>query len=87
MLEFLTGESKAMLARELLDKLKKERLVLDWRKRQQSRAAVRVLITDMIWQLPDVYSDEMCQRKSEDIYQHVYDNYRGAGENIYAMAA
>jgi len=75
------------IARELLDKLKTERLVLDWRKRQQSRAAVRVLITDMIWQLPDVYSDEMCERKSEDIYQHVYDKYRGAEENIYAVAA
>ena len=73
------------VARELLDTLKREKLVLDWRKRQQSRAAVRVFIEDMVWQLPEhCYTDEMCQRKSTLIYQHTYDNYWGAGRSIYA---
>jgi type I restriction enzyme R subunit len=79
-------EAVKEVARQLLDKLKEEYLVLDWRKRQKSRAAVRVLIADMIWQLPGVYSDETCEQKSEEIYHHVYDNYRGAEENIYTMA-
>jgi type I restriction enzyme R subunit len=77
-------EAVKQVARQLLDKLKEEYLVLDWRKRQQSRAAVRLLIADMVWQLPGVYSDDTCERKSEELYQHIYDNYRGAGESIYA---
>jgi type I restriction enzyme R subunit len=80
-------EEVKQIARQLLEKLKEKHLVLDWRKRQQSRAAVRVLITDMVWQLPGVYSEEMCEQKSTELYQHVYDNYRGAEENIYAMVA
>jgi type I restriction enzyme R subunit len=75
------------IGRELLDTLKREKLVLDWRKRQQSRAAVRVFIEDMIWKLPERYTDKICQRKSAQVYQHVYDNYWGAGRSIYAMAA
>ena len=86
----LTAQEKQKVkrvARDLLEKLKREKLVLDWRKRQQSRAAVRVLIEDMIWQLPERYTDEMCRQKSAQIYQHIYDNYWGLERNIYAMAA
>src|SRR5262249_45460212 len=36
------------VARELLLKVKTEKLVLDWRKRQQSRAEVRVTIDDVL---------------------------------------
>jgi len=75
------------IARELLDTLKREKLVLDWRKRQQSRAAVRIFIKELIWQLPKRYTDEMCQQKSAQIYQHIYDNYWGPGRSIYTMAA
>ncbi|MFW6116459.1 MAG: type I restriction enzyme endonuclease domain-containing protein, partial [bacterium] len=80
-------EEVKRIARELLEKLKQERLVLDWRKRQQSRAAVRLLIADMVWQLPDAYDEEVCEQKSREIYQHVYDNYRGADESIYTTVA
>lgn len=75
------------IAHDLLDTLKREKLVLDWRKRQQSRAAVRVFIEQLIWQLPDRYTDKICQQKSAQIYQHIYDNYWGAGRSVYAMAA
>ncbi|MDH4209574.1 MAG: DUF3387 domain-containing protein, partial [Anaerolineae bacterium] len=74
-------------AHDLLETLKREKLVLDWRKRQQSRAAVRVLIEDMIWQLPKRYTEKMCQQKSAQIYQHIYDNYWGPERSIYAIAA
>jgi len=75
------------VARDLLETLKREKLVLDWRKRQQSRAAVRLFIEELIWQLPERYTEKMCQQKSVQIYQHIYDNYWGAGQSIYAMAA
>jgi len=40
------------VAREMLQTLKKEKLVLDWRKKQQSRAAVRLCIEEMLDRLP-----------------------------------
>jgi type I restriction enzyme R subunit len=58
--------------------------VLDWQKRQQSRAAVRVFIEDMVWQLPEGYTKEVCLKKSAAIYQHIYDNYWGADRSIYS---
>jgi type I restriction enzyme R subunit len=73
------------VARELLDTLSGQKLVLDWRKRQQSRAAVQLVIRDLIWQLPRCYSDTTCQQKSAVIYQHVYDNYWGAGQSVYSI--
>lgn len=36
----------------LLETLKREKLVLDWRKRQQSRAAVKLTIDEILDQLP-----------------------------------
>jgi len=86
----LTGSQKRevkRIARKLLETLKSERLVLDWRKHQQARAAVQVAVQDLVWQLPDPYPDELCQQKSALIYQHIYDNYWGAGQSIYARAA
>jgi type I restriction enzyme R subunit len=76
------------IARELLTTLKEQKLTLDWRKRQQSRAAVQVAIEDLVWTLPEgCYTDEMCGEKSVAIYQHIYDNYWGAGQSVYAQAA
>jgi type I restriction enzyme R subunit len=74
------------IAREMLDTLKAHKLVLDWRKRQQSRAAVELAIQDLVWQLPKCYTDTLCKQKSAAIYQHVYDSYYGAGQSVYAVA-
>ncbi len=41
-------EEQDVKAQELLNTLKHEKLVLDWRKRQQSRAAVRVAIEEQL---------------------------------------
>ncbi len=61
--------------------------MLDWRKRQQARASVRVAVLDGLDRLPASYTDEMYQTKSELIYQHVYDSYYGQGRSIYAEAS
>ena len=75
-------------ARDLLETLKREKLVLDWRKRQQSRADVRVTIESILDQdLPDIFTQELYYQKSDAIYQHVYDSYYGAGRSIYASAS
>jgi type I restriction enzyme, R subunit len=72
-----------VVARELLDTLKAERLVLDWRKRQQTRAGVQVVIRDVLAKLPGVYDDDLYAKKRKIVYQHVYDSYYGAGRSVY----
>ncbi|MBI1881342.1 MAG: HsdR family type I site-specific deoxyribonuclease [Chloroflexi bacterium] len=73
-------------ARKLLEVLKAEKLTLDWRKRQQARASMRVTIEKILdQQLPDAYTPEVYQQKCEAVYQYVYESYFGAGRSIYSM--
>jgi hypothetical protein len=58
-------------------------LVLDWRKRQQPRQAVRVSIEERLDQLPSVYSTDLYQTKWVLAYKDVYDSYFGEGRSIY----
>ena len=75
-------------ARDLLAKLKEDCLVLDWRERQRTRAAVRVTIEKVLdAQLPEAYSTDVFQRKCDLMYGHVYDSYYGAGESVYSAVA
>lgn len=86
----LTDKEKDEVKRisgDLLEILKKEKLVLDWRKRQQARADVRVTVLDELDRLPSSYTDEMYRRKSDLIYQHIYDHYYGSGKSVYAEAS
>jgi type I restriction enzyme R subunit len=75
------------VAQGLLQALKAEKLVLDWRKRQQARAAVRLAIEETLDRLPQAYTPALYRQKCEAVYLHVYDSYFGAGRSIYAMAA
>ncbi|MHC1758134.1 MAG: type I restriction enzyme endonuclease domain-containing protein [Negativicutes bacterium] len=71
-------------ARELLTTLKTGKLVLDWRKRQQARAEVRVTIEKMLDKgLPRAYTPELFEQKTTAVFQHVYDAYYGAGRSVY----
>ena len=80
------GRVKA-ISRQLLETLKRERLVLDWRNRQQSRAAVKVTVADILDELPERYTQEIYDQKCEVVYQHIYDCYYGAGNSIYGAVA
>ncbi|WP_313559003.1 type I restriction endonuclease subunit R [Ruminiclostridium cellobioparum] len=74
-------------ARQLLERLKKEKLVLDWRKKQQARAEVLYTIETVLDQdLPRSYSTDVYRKKCELVYQHIYDNYYGAGQSLYSLA-
>lgn len=73
-------EQVKQVAKELLDTLKAERIVLDWRKQQKTRAAVRVAIFDALEQLPEPYTKDLYDQKCEVVYQHVYEAYTGAGQ-------
>lgn len=76
------------VAHELLQTLKTSKLVLDWRKRQQARAAVRQAIENALDQgLPDAYDQTLYQDKCDRVYQHVYDSYYGEGRSVYVRAS
>lgn len=80
-------EEVKRVARELLETLKEEKLVLDWRKRQQSQNAVRVSIRDQLVKLPeDKYDKDLFDDKCERLFHHVYESYEGEGQSIYAQA-
>ncbi len=73
-------------ARNLLEKLKADKLVLDWKKRQQTQAAVRLCIQDVLDKLPPTYSDDQYHAKCEAVFQHIFDSYSDATRNIYSAA-
>jgi type I restriction enzyme R subunit len=72
------------VAKALLETLKREKLVLDWREKQQARAAVRKTIARTFDSaLPSIYSDGLREQKADLAYCHVFDSYFGAGRSIY----
>lgn len=75
------------ISRGLLNTLKKEKLVLDWRKRQQARASVRVAVEEQLDQLPETYSEDVYWKKCDEVYQHIYDHYYGQGKSVYDEAS
>jgi type I restriction enzyme R subunit len=72
------------VAKDLLETLKREKLVLDWKKRQSTRAAVMVTIQTILDQLPRTYTPELYQKKCDVVYQHVFDSLPGQGASGYA---
>lgn len=80
-------ETVKQAARSLLETLKKEKLVLDWRKHQQSQAMVRhsiELVLDKT--LPPKYDTNLYEQKCRQIYRHIFDAYEGDGKSVYTAA-
>jgi type I restriction enzyme R subunit len=75
------------VARSLLETLKHEKLVLDWRNKQQARATVKVTIEEMLDLLPPSYTLEIYSQLCIDVFQHVYESYFGSGKSVYAVAS
>jgi type I restriction enzyme, R subunit len=80
------GAEVRRVAQELLDTLKTEKLVLDWRKRQQTRASVRLCIEKTLDRLPEVFTPELFGEKCDAVYHHVFDSYFGEGRSVYGAA-
>lgn len=75
-------------ARDLLKILKREKLILDWRKRQQARAQVRVTIEQILDEgLPETYTAEIYDSKVTAVFEHVYECYYGDGKSVYESVA
>ncbi|MDD3149356.1 MAG: type I restriction endonuclease subunit R [Candidatus Gastranaerophilales bacterium] len=75
-------------AQTLLASITKEKLVLDWRKKQSTRAKVKETIEIICDEtLPEIYGTELFKIKCNNLYEHFYDNYNNSFENIYKEIA
>jgi len=74
------------VAHELLEKLKADRLVIDWRKKQQAKAAVKLCIEEVLDSLPSVFDEDVYHQKCGLVYQHVYESYAGCGKSVYGQS-
>ena len=79
-----TAEGKKV-AKSLLEKLKQEKLVLDWRKQQTTRAMVLVTIQEVLDGLPRAFTKELYEQKCDVVYQHFYEADMGQGQSVYAV--
>ena len=71
------GEVKKV-ARELLERVK-NLLVIDWRRRQNSRARVEDAIKDVLdTGLPRAYDKALYEEKCSALFEHVYESYSAA---------
>ena len=74
------------VARELLATLNEKRLVIDWRKKQQARASVKLCIKEFLGRLPATFTPTVRAEKMDLTFQHVYDSYYGDGKSVYRVA-
>lgn len=77
-------EKVKLAAKELLVSLKAGKLVLDWHKRQQTRANVLPTIQKILdQQLPRTYTPELYNKACDKVFEHIYENYYGDEKSIY----
>ncbi len=79
------GEVKRV-ARKLMDHIQ-ERLVLDWRRKAETREAARGLVKDILDELPSVYGRELWAHKADIVFDHIFASYRDDGSNVYGPTA
>lgn len=76
------NEVKA-IAKELVEKIK-DILVIDWRKRQRTKARVKNMIEDVLDNLPESYDDDLWPKTCSEVYMHIFEKYSGQGQSVYA---
>ena len=80
-------ETVKLAAQKLVKVIKKEKLVLDWRKKQSTRAKVKEAIETICDEtLPEIYDKDLFQKKCNYLYNHFYDHYNNYKDNIYDVA-
>lgn len=75
------------MCRELLETLKKEKLVLDWRKKAQAKGDVRRTLEIVFDQgLPESFDETVYNEKCEAAFHHLMTSYYGGGQSVYASS-
>lgn len=81
------AQVKAM-CRELLETLKEEKLVLDWRKKAQAKGDVRRTLEIVFDQgLPESFDEAVYNEKCEAAFHHLMTSYYGGGQSVYSVCA
>ncbi|MCB1134314.1 MAG: DUF3387 domain-containing protein, partial [Verrucomicrobiae bacterium] len=81
------AEAIKKVCKDLLAKLKTELLVLAWRNKRTTRAAVRVEIEKMLDAgLPEKYTAELFELKCGVLFQHVLEKYPDEGKSTFSEA-
>lgn len=75
-------EQVKAVARKLMAHIE-ERLVLDWRKKAETREAARGLVKEILDELPDVYDPDIWERKTEIVFNHIFASYYDDGASVY----
>ena len=75
-------EAVKEVAKELLETLKSEKLVVDWKKKQSTRAKVAMAIGEVCNNLPEAYDSNIFKNKCDDLYLYFYDNYPSAEPHL-----
>ena len=61
-----------------------DQLVLDWKRKQQTRSAVKTTVKDILdAELPDIYERELFDRKVNAVFDHIYTSYHNNEESVY----
>ena len=79
-------EEVKRVARKLMTHIE-ERLVLDWRRKAETREAARVAMKDVLDELPDVYDPETWERKADIVFNHLFASYYDDGHSVYEEEA
>jgi len=70
------------VAKELTEKIQ-ELLVIDWRKKQRTKARVKNMIEEVLDSLPESYDDELWPKKCSEVFMHIFEKYPGQGHSVY----
>ena len=72
------------VCRELLETLKQEKLVLDWRRKERALADVRYTMEIVFDRgLPEKYDEETYNEKCNAAFHHILNSYQGGGKSVY----
>lgn len=72
------------IAKALIERIQSI-LVIDWRKKQRTKARVRNVIEEILDELPDVYDDIAWPKTCSEVFFHIMEKYPGQGvQGVYS---
>lgn len=72
------------IAKALIERIQ-DILVIDWRKKQRTKARVRNVIEEILDELPDVYDDIAWPKTCSEVFFHIMEKYPGQGvQGVYS---
>ena len=87
----LTGDDikkvKEVVKDLILNLEKRQLIVLDWRKKSQTRGAINSFVKDTLDGLPKAFEKEIYDEKCRFTFAHIFENYYDNRETTYTITA